>query len=238
MVAINTESFHKQFGGPGTRPARIVFVAAYIGNSMNPRHRLPTDTDDGLLLIISGPSGVGKTTITRGVERGIADAVFSVSCTTRPKTDADVEGVDYHFVDDATFEAMKSRGEFLETAGIYGKKYGTPRAWVLEQLRRGRLVILEVDVEGAKQIKQQISSAYSIFVLPPNETALLDRLQSRKREDQASIMKRFSTAQSEIDNARRCSVYDLFITNEEVDPAIAQAISAVEARRLRSRRGR
>ncbi len=198
---------------------------------MNSSHRLPTDTDNGLLLIISGPSGVGKTTITRGVERGIADAVFSVSCTTRPKTDADVDGVDYHFVDDEAFEAMKAKGEFLETAGIYGKKYGTPRAWTLEQLRRGRLVILEIDVEGAKQVKQQIPSAFSIFVLPPNEKALLDRLQSRKREDQASIMKRFSAAQSEIDNARKCNVYDLFITNEQKEPSIAQAISAVEKRR-------
>ncbi len=200
---------------------------------MNPSHRIPTDTDDGLLVIISGPSGVGKTTITRGVERGIADALFSVSCTTRPKTDADVDGVDYHFVDDATFETMKAGGEFLETAGIYGKKYGTPKAWTLEQLRRGRLVILEIDVEGAKQIKKQIPAAFSIFVLPPNEKALLDRLQSRKREDQASIMRRFSAAQSEIENARKSSLYDLFIINEQVEPSIAQAVSAVEKRRGR-----
>src|ERR1041385_8909750 len=116
-------------------------------------HRLPTDTDDGFLLVISGPSGVGKTTVTRGVERSIPDAVFSVSATTRARTPADVEGVDYHFVDDAEFERMKGAGEFLECAGIYGKKYGTPRAWVEEQLRRGLLVILEIDVQGAVQVK-------------------------------------------------------------------------------------
>lgn len=219
------------FAGRALCLARIVFVPAYIRSCMNPAHRIPTDTDDGLLVIISGPSGVGKTTITRGVERGIADALFSVSCTTRPRTDADVDGVDYHFVDDATFEAMKARGEFLETAGIYGKKYGTPKAWTLEQLRRGRLVILEIDVEGAKQIKAQIPAAFSIFVLPPNEKALLDRLQSRKREDQASIMRRFSAAQSEIESARKCNLYDLFIVNEQVEPAISQAISAVQNRR-------
>src|SRR5882762_8656252 len=94
----------------------------------SPEHRLPTDTDDGMLLIISGPSGVGKTSVTRGVERSIPDAVFSVSATTRAPTEADVEGVDYHFVSEAEFERMRGAGEFLECAGIYGKKYGTPGA--------------------------------------------------------------------------------------------------------------
>src|SRR4051812_46084065 len=136
--------------------------------SQDPAHRLATDTDDGTLLIISGPSGVGKTTITRGVERTIADSVFSVSATTRARTAADVDGVDYHFVSDAEFEGMKARGEFLETAGIYGKKYGTPKAWVDEQLKRGRLVILEIDVQGAVQVKRQMPEAFSIFVLPPS----------------------------------------------------------------------
>jgi len=198
-------------------------------------HRLPTDTDDGLLLIISGPSGVGKTTITRGVERGIPDAVFSVSATTRPQTSADVEGVDYHFVTDETFEAMRAKGEFLETAGIYGKKYGTPRSWVIEQLRRGRLVILEIDVQGAIQVKSQIPDAFSIFVLPPSESALLDRLQSRRREDDAAIQRRFSAAKSEIEFAHNCGLYDLFITNDQVEPAIAQAIGAVNLERARRR---
>ncbi|MBU6413610.1 MAG: guanylate kinase [Planctomycetes bacterium] len=198
-------------------------------------HRLPTDTDDGLLLIISGPSGVGKTTITRGVERGVPDAVFSVSATTRPQTSADVEGVDYHFVTDETFEAMKARGEFLETAGIYGKKYGTPRAWVLEHLRRGRLVILEIDVQGAIQVKKQIPDAYSIFVLPPSEAALLDRLQGRRREDEAAIQRRFAAAKSEIELARSCNLYNLSITNDQVEPAIAQAIGAVNLERARRR---
>ena len=205
---------------------------------MDPSHRLPTDTDDGLLLIISGPSGVGKTTITRGVERGISDAVFSVSATTRPPTGADVEGVDYHFVDDQTFEAMRARGEFLETAGIYGKKYGTPKAWVTEQMRRGRLVILEIDVEGAKQIKSQVPDAFSIFVLPPDEETLLGRLRSRKREDEATIQRRFGAARDEIQTARTCGVYDHFIVNKELDASIAEAISLVKAERARRRGGR
>jgi guanylate kinase len=206
--------------------------------SSDPGHRLPTDTDDGMLLIISGPSGVGKTTITRGVERAIGDSVFSVSATTRAKTAADVEGVDYHFVGDGEFERMKAAGEFLETAGIYGKKYGTPRAWVLEQLKRGRLVILEIDVQGAIQVKTQVPEAFSIFVLPPSEESLLQRLRDRKREDGAAIARRFDAAKHEIATARSCGVYDAFIVNGSLDQAIAQAVEAVRQERDRRRAGR
>ena len=202
---------------------------------MTDTHRLATDTDDGLVLIISGPSGVGKTTITRGVERTIPDAVFSVSATTRPKTPADVGGVDYHFVDDATFEAMKKNDEFLETADIYGKKYGTPRAWVEEQQRRGRLVILEIDVEGAKQVKSKLPDAFSLFILPPTEDVLLDRLRGRKRDDAASIEKRFAAAREEIASARACGVYDVFLVNTNLDESIARAVELVKSERARRR---
>ncbi len=201
-------------------------------------HRLSTDTDDGLLLIISGPSGVGKTTITRGVERSISGAVFSVSCTTRPKTDADVEGVDYHFVDDAAFEAMKAREKFLETADIYGKKYGTPRAWAEEQVRRGRLVILEIDVEGAKQVKKKMPAAFAVFILPPTEEALLTRLRSRKREDELSILRRFAEAKREMESARGSGVYNVFLVNDMVDESIERAVAMVGAERERRRGAR
>lgn len=203
-----------------------------------PPHRLPTDTDDGMLLIISGPSGVGKTTITRAVERSIPDAVFSVSATTRPRTDADAEGVDYHFVSDAEFERMKSAGEFLESAGIYGKKYGTPRAWALEQLRRGRLVILEIDTQGAVSVKRQIPDAYAIFILPPSEDSLLDRLRGRKREDEATIQRRFAAAKTEIAAAKSGGVYDEFIVNEKLEDAIARAVDLVKRERSRRRDAR
>jgi len=203
-----------------------------------PPHRLPTDTDDGMLLIISGPSGVGKTTITRGVERTIPDAVFSVSATTRKSTGVDVEGIDYHFVTDEDFLDMQRRGEFLETAEIYGKRYGTPRAWVDEQLRRGRLVILEIDVEGAKQVKTAIPSAFGLFIMPPSETVLLERLRSRQREDEAGIQRRFAEAKREIESARACGVYNQFLVNEKLDDAIALAIEVVQAeRRRRKSRG-
>jgi len=200
--------------------------------------RLPTDTDDGMLLIISGPSGVGKTTITRGVERGIADSVFSVSATTRPKTASDVEGVDYHFTTDAEFDAMLERDEFLEWANVFGRRYGTPRKWVDEQLCRGRLVILEIDVEGAKQVKARMPAAYAVFVLPPTEEVLLERLHSRKREPEEQIQRRFAEAKREIAEAGSCGAYDAFIVNDELDRAIAEALRLVCQERSNRRAAR
>lgn len=199
-------------------------------------HRLSTDTDDGMLLIISGPSGAGKTTITRGVERSIPDSVFSVSCTTRTKTDADVEGVDYHFVSDEQFEEMKRRDEFLETAGVYGKKYGTPKAWVAEQIKRGRLVILEIDVQGAIQVKRQMPAAFSLFILPPSETELLARLRERKREGEDLIQRRFAAARAEIAEAKESGVYNVFLVNDTIAESIARAVDLVRAERQRRAR--
>lgn len=199
-------------------------------------HRLPTDTDDGLLLIISGPSGVGKTTITRAIERSIPGAVFSVSATTRAKAASDVEGVDYHFVSDGEFERMKSAGEFLETAGVYGKKYGTPKGPVLEQLRRGRLMILEIDVQGAIQVKRQMPSAFSMLILPPDEATLLRRLRDRKRDDEAAIHRRFAAAKQEIAAGQASGIYDAEIVNDDLESAIARAIDIVTAERAKRNR--
>lgn len=189
--------------------------------------RLSTDTDNGLLLIISGPSGVGKTTITRGVERGIGDSVFSVSYTTREKTEADTEGVDYHFISNERFEELQQENAFLESADVFGKKYGTRKRWVDEQLARGRLVILEIDVLGAQQVKTAMPDAFAMFILPPSEEELLNRLQNRKRESEEQIQKRFAEAKREIAFAKDSDVYDTFVINEDVDRAIAEAIEKV-----------
>lgn len=194
--------------------------------------RLPTDTDDGLLLMISGPSGAGKTTITRGVDRAIADSVFSVSCTTRDKTEVDVEAVDYHFIYDDEFQKLIDKGAFLEWADVFGKKYGTRHKWVDEQLSRGRLVILEIDVEGAKQVKAKVPDAFGLFILPPSEDELLRRLHNRKRESDEQIAKRFAEAKREIAEAKACDAYDKFLVNEDIDEAIAEAIMIVKAARI------
>ncbi len=189
-----------------------------------------------MLLIISGPSGVGKTTITRAVERTIPGSVFSVSATTRPKTAADVEGVDYHFVTDDEFERLVAEDAFLEWADVFGKRYGTIRAWVEEQLARGRLVILEIDVRGAERVKQQVPDAFGLFIEPPSEDVLLERLRGRRRESEEIIQRRFAEARREIAQAREGCVYDVFIVNCVLEDAINEAIARVRSERQRRRR--
>ena len=202
------------------------------------RHRrLETDTDAGLLVIVSGPSGVGKTTITRGVERSIADSVFSVSVTTRPKTEADVEGVDYHFVDDAEFDELIADDKLIEWAEVFGCRYGTPRDWVQEQLRRGRLVILDIDVQGAVQVVKNMEGAFGLFILPPNEGVLLERLRARKREPEEAIQRRFAEAQREIADARASGVYTAWVVNQDVNTAIQEAVGVISEARSKVRKG-
>lgn len=194
-------------------------------------NRLPTDTDDGMLLVISGPSGVGKTTITRAIERSIPDAVFSVSATTRPRTEADVEGVDYTFHTVDEFQRRAAAGEFLEHAVYAGNHYGTLRQPVDAQLERGRLVILEIDVQGAKQVKEQMPEAFAIFILPPSEETLLTRLRARKRESEQIIQRRYEAARNEIAEARVCGAYNAFIINDTLDDSIADAMRIVTEHR-------
>jgi len=190
---------------------------------------MPETSPRGLLLIISGPSGVGKTTITHEVERRLG-ATFSVSMTTRPKTAADAEGVDYFFVDEPAFLAAREAGALLESAEVFGHHYGTPRKPVDQALADGRLMILEIDVNGAQQVKANLPEAYALFVLPPSEDALLQRLRARQREDEATIRRRFARAKAEIEQARSGDTYDAFIVNDDLDAAIGEAVRLVRQR--------
>ena len=183
----------------------------------------------GLLLIISGPSGVGKTTITHHVEKRL-NGVFSVSMTTRDKTEADKEGYDYVFVDEESFKAAVKRGELLEWAEVFGNYYGTPRRPVELAMSQGRLVILEIDVAGAEQVKATMPETLALFVLPPSEEELLTRLRRRNREGEAVIQRRFSKAKAEIDRAKASGAYDHFIVNDTLEHAIEEAVSVVAAR--------
>ncbi len=196
-------------------------------------HRLPTDTDHGMLLVISGPSGVGKTTITRAIERAIHETHFSVSATTRPRTSSDVDGVDYQFLTEAEFDARVAEGAFLEHAVYAGNRYGTLRGPVEAQLERGRLVILEIDVQGAQQIKGRMPGAFGIFILPPSEAELRKRLEERKREPPEVIQRRFELAKQEIAAATSCGAYDAFVTNDDLQDAIDEAVEIVQAERRR-----
>lgn len=190
----------------------------------------PGNPRRGLLAVISGPSGVGKTTIAHAVERELG-GVFSVSLTTRPRAAADRDGVDYHFVDHAEFLRHRDEGNLLEWAQIYDHFYGTPRRPVLDAMAAGRLMILEIDVQGAVQVKRHLPDAFAVFILPPDGDELLARLRNRRREDESVIQRRFAKAKAEIAAARASGIYDAFVVNDELAPAIRETIDLV-ARRM------
>jgi len=187
-------------------------------------------TSDGLLVVISGPSGVGKTSIVHRLIDAF-DGTFSVSATTRPRSEQETEGVDYLFIDEATFQAWIDEGRFLEYAQVFGRSwYGTPREEVETQLSRGRMVVLDIDVQGATQVRASMPSALGIFILPPSEEELLNRLRRRGREDEATIERRFAEARHEMEIARTCSAYDEFVVNDSLDVAAARVIEIVGER--------
>lgn len=182
----------------------------------------------GLLVVISGPSGVGKSTIAHHVEQALGGQ-FGVSVTTRAKTDTDREGVDYFFVDQAEFERRRDHDELLEWANVFGNYYGTPHQPVVDALAAGKLMLLEIDVQGAEQVKAKMPCAFSLFILPPGEQALLQRLRHRGRDDEQVIQNRFAKARDEIDRAHTCGVYDHFIVNDDLAQARNEAVALVKA---------
>ncbi|MBX3374536.1 MAG: guanylate kinase [Phycisphaeraceae bacterium] len=190
----------------------------------------PSPPRPGLLLVISGPSGVGKTSIVRAV-RSMLDAHFSVSATTRPRTGQDTPGIDYDFVDEATFDRMIRDGRFIEYAKVFGRAwYGTPRDPVEQALRAGRTVILDIDVQGALQVRSAMPHAFLVFVSPPSDEELYRRLRARGRDDDEAIARRFAEARREIETAHASAAYDAFIVNDDLDRAIREVCALAQAR--------
>ena len=184
----------------------------------------------GMLLVMSGPSGVGKTTLVhRLLER--FDGTFSVSATTRPRSSSEVDGRDYYFIDEETFRRWIDEDRFLEHAEVFGRSwYGTPREPVEAQLERGRLVVLDIDVQGAIQVHRSMPSSFGVFIMPPDEDVLLERLRNRGREDEATIERRFAEARSEMRIARECGAYDVFIVNDDLERAVAELVEIIRRR--------
>lgn len=189
------------------------------------------DMSSGLLVVMSGPSGVGKTTIARRVQAEV-DGVFSVSATTRAPGPGEIDGRDYHFVSVEAFDRMCAEGAFLERAEVFGRDgYGTLRAPVEAELSAGRVVLLDIDVQGAAQVRAAMPEACMLFVLPPDEETLRTRLIDRGRDTPEAIERRLAEARRELEAARAPGLYDRFIINDDLDRATDEALQEIASRR-------
>jgi guanylate kinase len=181
----------------------------------------------GLLLVLCGPSGVGKSTISRSLSKAI-NASYAVSATTRPMAADESAGKTYEHISQEEFYRRLDADEFLEYAQVYGDYYGTPKSPTTDQLLpKGQSVLLEIDVQGALQIRYQYPDALLIFILPPDEPTLLKRLQDRGRDSDADISRRFRAAKREIFMARGSCAFDCFVINDNVDRAVDEICGIV-----------
>jgi guanylate kinase len=187
-------------------------------------------TATGTLYIISAPSGAGKTSLVKKLLETVSGVEISISHTTRPRRTGEQDGVDYYFVEPATFQVLVQEGMFLEHARVFDYDYGTSRHAVSERLRSGVDVILEIDWQGARQVRSQILAVRTIFILPPSRETLRQRLQHRGQDDEAVIERRMRAAISEISH---CHEFDYIVINDDFDRALEALRAIVIANRHR-----
>ena len=192
----------------------------------------------GNLIVISGPSGVGKSTLVKKAREVLPELEFSVSCTTRAPRAGEVDGRDYFFLNETEFEKKVQQNEFIEYAGVFAHRYGTLKSEVLSRLQRGAEVILDIDVQGAKQIRQAAQNdpeiaraAQFIMIVPPDMETLSSRLTGRNSETPESLKLRLAGAQSELSNFR---IYDYLVVNDDLETAQNDLISLLKTMRMRS----
>ncbi len=183
----------------------------------------------GTLYTISAPSGAGKTSLVSALVERNPDIKVSISHTTRPMRDGEVEGINYHFIDNTQFITMLDENAFLEHAEVYGNYYGTSQAWVVNTLAAGKDVILEIDWQGAAQIHKQMSGGVAIFILPPSQEALLERLTCRGQDDKDVIAHRLAEAKEDMSHYVEA---DYLVINEVFDIALAELEIIILSRRL------
>jgi guanylate kinase len=182
---------------------------------------------NGKLLVITGPSGVGKSTLTERIVAN-SDAEYSVSMTTRRPRPGEVDGREYHFTDVESFERMKQAGELLEWAEIFGSYYGTPVAPVKEAVQAGRVILMDIDFQGGRQVHDKAPDGIFILIVPPDMEELRRRLCSRGTEDDNSLETRLGQAEDEIRSARESGIYDYEIVNDDLDRAVKQVLEIVQ----------
>ncbi len=183
----------------------------------------------GTLYVISAASGAGKTTLVSAVLQQVSDIVVSVSHTTRAPREGEVDGVNYHFINKEKFEAMVEAGDFFESATVFGNMYGTSQQHIQQQLLKGKDVILEIDWQGARQIRQLVSDCKSIYILPPSIAVLRERLASRGQDDEVVINKRMSEAVSEMSHYVE---FGYLVVNDDFDEARDNLASIIMGERL------
>lgn len=182
------------------------------------------------MIVLSAPSGGGKSTLIRELKKKISGLAYSVSVTTRPRRSAEKNGKDYHFVSEQQFLKQKKAGRFLECAKVHDHWYGTPKKFIRERLRKGEDILLDIDICGGKQIKKKFPHAILIFVLPPSFSVLEARLRRRKLDDEQTIRRRLLAARTELAAAKN---YDYLIVNQKLTQAVEHLKSIIIAERLR-----
>ena len=185
-----------------------------------------TKDKHGKVVIVSGPSGVGKSTICKEVAKRLNNTYLSVSVTTRPKSQAEVDGQDYWFISENEFRQRINKGSLLEYADVFGHLYGTPKDKVDEALQSDRSVILEIDVQGAKQVKRIYKDAVMIFIFPPSQKELAERMKCRGREDVQSAEERLEGASGEM--AAAWQYYKHMVINEDLQQAVNEVVEIIQ----------
>ncbi len=194
------------------------------------KYRGATARRSGFLIVLSGPSGAGKNTLLSKVLPRVPDLIYSVSATTRPPRPGEKDGVDYYFLGNDEFQSWIDRGEFLEWAEFAGYKYGTPRRFVNQTIETGRVVITDIDIQGAAQIKQNLSEGVFVFLMPPSSEELYNRLAARGTDSDEAIERRMEISRSEI---AAVTNYDYWILNDDLDKACDTLIAIIQAERAR-----
>jgi len=188
----------------------------------------------GLMLVLSSPSGAGKTTLSRMLLAGDKHVELSISVTTRPKRPGEIDGRHYHFIDKARFARMTKKGDLLESAQVFGHHYGTPRAPVVKALRAGRDVLFDIDWQGTQQLREKVrNDLVSVFVLPPSIPELERRLRSRAQDNDDVIHTRMAKAADEMSH---WAEYDYIVVNNDLDYAFAEVRAILAAERLKRER--